>query len=516
MSRTKRFLGGVSLGYTNQGLVMIAGLWLTPFLLHRIGQHDYGLWLVGVQILAYLSLMDFGIVALLPRATAYATGRTGVSLTAKGLPEIIGQTAVLVLCQTPLVALAAFILWLTMSAHWGALRMPIGIVMLSFVVTFPLRIFPAILQGLQDLAALGKLNIAAWLLGTAISITLVLVGLSLYALAVGWVVTQLTISGVSYLRLRRHFPEILPNRLHSLSWATARDQLGKGSWVSLAQIAQVLMGGTDILIIGKLFGPASVVPFVITGKLIGVLSNQPHMLMTAAGPALSQMRMGESRERLREVCVALSQAMLMLSGAVVCVVLAVNQGFVGRWVGAGQYGGFWLTVLILLSMLLRHWNLTVGYALYCFGYERRICITALLDGLVSVGAVFLFVRLFGLVGAPLGMILGACLIGLPANLSALASESNSSVWGLVRPLLPWFVRFVFLASLIGAVARIWVPATLGLIALTAIVAALAYGVLMFPLALRAPLGQYVRPRLIPLRIKFLRFLRIGSFVEPTP
>src|SRR5258708_1661948 len=114
MSRTKRFLGGVSLGYTNQGLVMVAGLWLTPFLLHRIGQHDYGLWLVGAQLLAYLSLMDFGIVALLPRATAYATGRAGGSVCASDLPEIIGQTSSLVLFPVAFVAMTAGGLWLPM------------------------------------------------------------------------------------------------------------------------------------------------------------------------------------------------------------------------------------------------------------------------------------------------------------------------------------------------------------------------------------------------------------------
>src|SRR5882762_4664972 len=98
MSRTRRFLSGLSLGYANQVLLVVVGLWLTPFLLHRIGQHDYGLWLVGAQLLAYLSLMDFGIVGLLPRATAYALGRSGGVVEAKDLPEIIGQTIWLVLC----------------------------------------------------------------------------------------------------------------------------------------------------------------------------------------------------------------------------------------------------------------------------------------------------------------------------------------------------------------------------------------------------------------------------------
>ena len=77
MSRTQRFLTGFVTGYAHLILATIAGLWLTPFFLRHLGQSTYGLWLVGTQIIAYLLLMDLGIVALLPRETAYVTGRTG-------------------------------------------------------------------------------------------------------------------------------------------------------------------------------------------------------------------------------------------------------------------------------------------------------------------------------------------------------------------------------------------------------------------------------------------------------
>ncbi|HEX8920968.1 MAG TPA: oligosaccharide flippase family protein [Pyrinomonadaceae bacterium] len=510
MSRTNRFLSGIGFGYASQVLTTLVALWLTPFLLHRIGQHDYGLWLVGTQLMFYLALLDLGVVALLPRETAFATGRAETIEEATDLPLLIGQTVRLIVWQMPLVALAAAIAWFMMPADWEGLRNPIGVVLLAFVLTFPLRIFGAVLHGLQDHAFLGRTSIISYLLSTAITVALVFAGWGLYALAVGWMALQFFIAIASWYRLRTHFPSVLPRSLPEMLWPTARTRLTQGFWVSLAQVAQVLLNGTDILIIGKLFGPAAVVPFVCTGKMISVLSNQPQMLMAAAGPALSQMRMGESRERLPEVCTALGQAMLMLSGAVVCVVLAVNQGFVGRWVGANQYGGFWLTALILLSMLLRHWNLTIGYTLLCFGHERRLCLTALLDGLVSVGGVALFVWLYGLIGAPLGMILGACLISLPANLSALARENKMTIWEMMRPLVPWFARFVVLVGGTGALARIWTPDTFLLLGLTAIVVLIIYAAVMFPLALRAPLGVYVRPRLFPLRTRVFRALRLGS------
>jgi O-antigen/teichoic acid export membrane protein len=424
--------------------------------------------------------------------------------------DTVGQAVRLILWQTLLIAVAAGAAWFLIPADWEALRYPLGIVLLAFVLTFPLRTFGAILHGLQDLAFLGRMGILSFLVSTTCTVTLVLSGWGLYALAVGWVVLQLTNAAAGWFRLHRCFPSVMPRHLPKMSWPIARKWLGQGSWVSLSQIAQVLLNGTDILIIGRLFGPAAVVPFVITGKLIGVLSNQPQMLMAAAGPALSQMRVAESRERLSEVCIALSQAMLLVSGAVVCVVLVVNRGFVGRWVGAEQYGGFWLTVLILSSMLLRHWNLTVGYALFCFGYERRICLTTLSDGLFSVIAVALLVRSLGLVGAPLGLIAGACLISLPANLSALARESGTSILKLMAPLAPWFGRFLVLLPVAGAVARYWTPTTLPLIAVTAVASALIYLAVMSPLAWRYPLGQYIRPRLLPLRARMIQVLRLRT------
>jgi len=512
MSRTNRFLSGIGFGYASQILTTLVAFWLTPFLLHRIGQIDFGLWLVGTQLMFYLGLLDLGVVALLPRETAFATGRANSIKEASDLPLIIGHTVRLIIWQMPLVALVALLAWFMMPSDWEALRHPIAVVLLAFVLTFPLRIFAAVLHGLQDHAFLGRIGIVIYLISTSTTVLLVLVGWGLYALAIGWTVQQFAGAVTGWYRLYTHFPGVLPRTVPEIGRAIARKRLGQGFWVSLNQIAQVLLNGTDILIIGKLFGPAAVVPFAITGKLIGVLSNQPQMLMAAAGPALSQMRMGESRERLSQVCIALSQAMLMLSGAVVCIVLAVNQGFVGRWVGPSQYGGFWLTVLILVSMLLRHWNLTIGYALFCFGYERRLCLITLLDGVVSVGAVVLFARLFGLIGAPLGMILGACLISLPGNLSTLARESNLSLWRILQPLTPWFVRFIILAFTAGVVARTWTPNTLLLLAVTVAASGLIYLAVMFPLTLRDPLGQYVCPRIFPLGTRMMRVLRFGTSV----
>ena len=163
MSRTTRFLSGVGLGYFSQVVVTIAGLWLTPFLLSRLGGYEYGLWLVSLQLQAYLTLIDFGVLALLSRDIAMSVGKAGGINSATDLQAIVGRSGRLVLWQMPVLALLAAGLWLLMSGEWGTLRWPLGLMLLTFVVLYPLRIFSVMLYGLQDHGFNAKAQFASWL-----------------------------------------------------------------------------------------------------------------------------------------------------------------------------------------------------------------------------------------------------------------------------------------------------------------------------------------------------------------
>ncbi len=492
MSRSKRFLNGVVFGYTYQALSMLVALWMTPFLLHRLGQHDYGLWLTALQIMVYLSLADLGVVALLPRTVAYATGRAGGKEHASDLPHTIGQTAVIVLLQTPLVAIAAGLAWIFLPQEWLGLRGPLGMVMAAYSLLFPLRVLPAVLEGLQDQAFVVKANMASWAAGIVSNIVLILSGFGLYSIAIGWVLSQCTSSAICAYRLWKHHPNIMPSRLPRLVKTELLGQLGRGFWISAGQVGQVLMAGTDILIISKLLGPTMVVPYVCTGKLATALANQPQMLMHLAMPGLSEMRTSASKDQMYQVTIALSQGMLLLTGLLFCVILVVNKAFVLRWVGPTQYGGFTLTCLFLMQMVLRHWNLTFSYTVFCFGYERRLAISAFVDGLVTAAMMLLLVPRFHYSGVVTGSILGVCLVTVPVNLATVARELNLPIRKLLSPFWPWFWRFALIGIGSFFLEQAWTPRTVFQIIATGSGVGLVYcAVLLWPI-LRSPLGPYLR------------------------
>lgn len=492
MSRTERFIGGMTWGHVNLAVMTAAGLWITPFLLRHLGQRELGLWLIAGQVLGYVTLTDFGIVALLSRDVAYAVGRSGGYENAAELAEIVGQTLRISLWQLPIVAISAVAAWFLMPTDWATLQRPFILLLAALVCLFPLRIFHAVLQGIQDLAFAAKVQLYTWGAGTIITITLVWCGLGLYALSIGWAISQFLSVGIAWWRLRQRFPNALPRLRSSMSRRVLGHRLIQGFWVSVTQVAQVLLQGTDVVIVGRLLGPAAVVPYICTGKLASVLANQPHLLLETMRPALSEMKMSEASHRLPQVTAALSLAVLLLSGLVACLVLAVNEGFVRWWVGIEQYGGLTMTGAFVLSVIARHWNSTVVHALFCFGYERWISITTLLDGLVTIAAAITLTWYFGPVGAVAGSIVGVILVSLPLNLSALSRETDLPAAVMLAPLAGWFWRALLVCAAAAFSAWIWVPARFSQLALTATAVVLLYGVVMFSAITRSPLRGYLR------------------------
>jgi len=493
MTRSKRFLQGAAATYSYQAVVILTGFWLTPFYLGRIGQSDYGLWLVGTQLLMYLSITDFGIVALLPQETAYATGRAGGVEQAHDLAEIVGRAIRVVLYQVPLVAIVAGVLWLALPSAWGTLRGPLAIILVGYVAVFPLRILTAVLQGLQDLSFAAMVQALNWAFSTGATVIMVSLGWNLYALAIGWVLSQLVFAPVLLYRLRTRYPSVLPNRLPPLTWTAVKVQFAKGGWVTVAQIAQLLLSNTDLLIIGKLLGPAAVVPYACTGKLASILANQAQILMQTATPGLCELKASEQPKRLFQALVGLSQILLTFSGLVFCLVLVVNQWFVGWWVNAAQYGGSALTVAILINIVFVHWNTVAAYGVFCLGHQKRIALTNLGNGIATAGGCLVFAHFWGPVGAPLGSLVGTCLVGLPFNLRRIARDTGVSVFGLVGETLgSWFVRFAPLAALCTIVAQQWSPKNLFEAAGVSFAIAGLYLAVMIPFLLRSSVGSHIR------------------------
>lgn len=477
-------MDGMVSGYLYQAAVMLTGIWLTPFLLHRLGQHDYGIWIVGLQLTSYVTLLDFGVLAILPRDVAYARARGG-----EDLNLLLGGTTTVVCVQTLVIAAASGAIWFYMSADWAKFRTPLGLLLLGCTASYPLKVFPAILEGLQELGFNARARMVSWLISTAAVIVLVALGFGLNALALSLVLNQFIMSSAAAWRLKKVHPQFLPH-LIAPNRLKARD-FTRGTWVALGQLQTVLLGGIDVLVIGRVLGAAAIVPYSCTSKLTRVLQNQPHMIVQNALPGLSEMKKSLPAPRILAASSALNFAMFLASGLLAVVIMSVNEGFVRWWVGDPQFGGITLTFALVAAMVASHFAHTIGYTLFCFGHEKLTTISAVAEGLVNLAVVLILVSRFGVIGVPIGSILSSLLVALPIQVRALARELKVSVWQLIEPVWPVIWRQAILLAAAWFVSTRWVPRGPFWLAVTSCGACVTYGFVMFPTLRRPPIGQYI-------------------------
>ena len=492
MSRSRRFLSGAAFSYLYQGCVAIVGIWLTPFYLKTLGAHDYGVWLVGLQVLAFLLLCDLGVIAVLPRDVAHAHGRELSAPGSEDLPMLIASTAKIVLPQTVLVALVALALFIFRPTAASGLRGPVALVLFTFVVTYPFRMFPAVLQGLQEIKFLGQLRIWLWSVSIAVTVFLLLLGTRFFALAWGWCLLEAGSNVGAMIKLYRIRPDLLRLAVWKKAGTFRWRWLTRGLWVSVAQITNTFSTGVDLLIIASALGPATVVVYSCTAKLVQVLQNQPQSLANYALPGLSQMKASESRDRIRKAATCLTQAMVLVGGAIFCVVLPLNHQFVSLWTGPRYFGGLTLTVILLVNFMARLIDSTLSIALFAFGYEKLYAIRSILDGLVSATLAIILVRPLGLPGVAIGFACGALFIAIPMDLYLFAREFGVSILQSARPYFPYLWRLTIVGcGALPIVARIGIP-NLFVLMMVACAIGLIYLLVAFPYVNRSELGEYVR------------------------
>src|SRR5437764_8983721 len=75
-SISRRLLIGAATNWLAFAATLFVGFFLTPYLIHRLGFGQYGVWAFVESVLAYFTLFDLGIAACVVRFVArfHATG----------------------------------------------------------------------------------------------------------------------------------------------------------------------------------------------------------------------------------------------------------------------------------------------------------------------------------------------------------------------------------------------------------------------------------------------------------
>jgi hypothetical protein len=506
MSRIRK--AGINAGFTYAqiALGMAAGLIMVPLTLAHVGTRHWGLWLATGELLAYAAMMDLGVLSVLPWMVAEADGRQDreamrrflVTGLAVGLAVGVAYAGVSLLLWEAL----PHVVTLT-AADRTAIGRPLAVLVAVTAATYPLRVFRALLYGLQDAFFNGLLAVGQALGAAVVTAVLLVQGYGLLALALGLAAPTAAVAVVSVARAVTLAPDLFAG------WrAPARSDFrfvltnGAGAW--LAAIGWQLLAASNAMLVTWIGRPEWVAVYACTAKLSTLGTQLAWVLPDSGLVGLAQLH-GErcGAERLRAVVLMMLRLHLLLSSVIACGLLAFNPSFVAVWVGPGLFGGLTLNALLAAGVVLSSivHGLTTTAAV--MGNRLHVGVLTLCYGFVQTTLAVALGRVWGLTGIAGAAVVAAVALAIPVGILLLRPATALTSRDLAASLFrPWLVRvlpILAVAATVGAGHR-WSGLPAAVVLSGAVGAALVWH--MRPLYVGLPIDSrmaewLVRVRLLP-------------------
>ncbi len=436
MARTRKALVASFLVYIQFAAGIAVALISVPLVLDRLGARLYGIWLASGEALAYVALMDFGVLGVLPWMVAEADGRRDREQIRRLIANGLAAGA---LAGVATLAVGAAGWWLFAGrlspAERAALAGPFMLLVTLTAVTSPLWVFAAVLGGLQDAAFNGIFGVARILLNGALTIGLLLAGAGLYALAAAAVVPPLVIMLASAGRLASVAPDLLRGWARPSAGELRRlVREGLGGWLGAFGWRLVTAGHS--VVIAFLGLPELVPVYACTARLSHLLTQLGWVLPDSAAVGLAQLR-GEGRhERVKQVVDAMLRLYVLLGGSVAAALLAFNPAFVSWWVGPAMFGGFALNGVLSAAVFVAALAHGLSVVVSVVGDRLRIGLAGLAQGVLQVAIAVPLGQMLGLNGVAIAGVVAAALTVIPAGLWLLHRSTGVRAAWLVRELVP--------------------------------------------------------------------------------
>lgn len=392
------------------GAIAAFSLLLPPFLVRHMPSAEYAVWVLVLQITAYIGYLDFGLQIAVGRYIAYAEERRDA-----GQRDSIYSTALFGLqlaAVSSCIVLAVLVLGAPHffpalpSSLITTMRWATAIVGVSVALGLPANAFNGVFIGLEKNEIPAASTGGAKILSFAGIVAVILGRGSLVAMALVVAVTNLLAYLIQYLTLRRLAAHVRFRFSCVKVWA-ARDLFRYCSALTIMSFSMLLITGFDLVLVGH-FDFGRVVPYSIAASFIPVLGGLLYAVLNAMmAPAARRHARAESTElgRMAVSSTRLGTLLILLTG----LPGVIYAGPIMRlWIGSAyaQPGRKFLIILLIANMIRL---VGAGYSiiLVATGEQFLIKISPLAEGISNLALSILLGMSYGAAGVALGTLVGA-------------------------------------------------------------------------------------------------------------
>ena len=410
MSKVRIYARNLAANWIGYGANLAVMFFLSPFVVHTLGNATYGVWSLLVSLTGYLGLVEIGVRVSTGRYINYYLGRgepdkvsnvvstslafyTGVSILVLGVAAGLGMFFGDIFSKAP-TELAA-------QAKWILLLLGANIWLGFYSATFSQLLHA---KDRFDLRNVGDVTVLA--IRTAGTVWALKAGYGLVVLAVVQVASGLWGCAILYALARWKGPSLHFGRSY-ISRQTFKELFGFGTWAFVGNVSTRIVYYTDAAVIGLLLGVEQITFYSIGFMLIDYGRNLVGHVVHVVTPDIQKAAGRNSLGELRWLMIRGTRITMFFVIPLFVGFMFLGREFISLWMGPDYVKSAWILFILTISQFGALATRTCGSVLVGLGHVRFLGFMGMAEaGANLVGSVIFVLLLgWGIYGVALGTVI---------------------------------------------------------------------------------------------------------------
>ncbi|HLZ39502.1 MAG TPA: polysaccharide biosynthesis C-terminal domain-containing protein [Candidatus Sulfotelmatobacter sp.] len=384
---------------------IVVGVFISPFILHRLGDTAFGLWVLIFSLTGYYGIFDFGIRSSIVRyVSKYTATRdiqevNGLINTAMFTYSGVGIVSLLITLAGCLYIDRLFKIPANFHSTAAWLLLIVGT---SVAVGFPLGVFGGMLEGLQKFYIINWTNIVfSGLVRAGLIVFFLSRGYGLLTVAIITVGLPIVSSLVRAAVALRSLP--IKFRWKYVDRKSFRHMANYSGVTFMVIIAARLRLKSDAVVIGTFLSSAAITYFYAGSRLVDYAGEVVSSLAQIFVPMSSQSDAAGNIDRLRKIFIVGNRACALTIFPITVFFVILGKSIIGVWLGQKYVA---LAYPVLIVLIIPHTIMQIqsasGRILFGMSKHSKLAIISLIEGIANIVLSILMVRPWGIMGDALG------------------------------------------------------------------------------------------------------------------
>jgi O-antigen/teichoic acid export membrane protein len=420
---------------------LAVGFFLAPFIVHRLGNVAYGVWVLAISSINYLSLLDLGMASSVVRYVSKGHATKDHQEASDALSAVLWvrlQIGAIILILSGILAALFQHMFAVPAALAGDARTAILIIGVSTTISMSFGVFSSTLSALNRYDLRSYISLAQLIVRVVGVVAVLRTGHGIVAIAICELIAAIVGNGLLFIVARAVYPE-LTIRLAKPSREVLRKIWSYSLYAFLQTVAVQLVYQSDNLVVGHFVvaGVAAVTFYSIGNTLCRYTQQLISAMVVTFTPAASTYEASGDASGLRALYYNGTRVTMAISLPIVITLILRGGSFIGVWMGP-QYSRQSGTVLAILAVALLFSLQNTPAAAIAYGIEKHKVLAkfAMAEAVANLTLSILLARRYGIYGVAIGTLIpnmAAQLIFWPHYVSRLVEVSYiqvyRDVWG---------------------------------------------------------------------------------------